>query len=66
VLARGGAEGPVDVAIVGNEKEVEQQIRDLASAGATDFAAAIFPVGDDSRASMTRTYELVKGMVGKI
>jgi F420-dependent oxidoreductase-like protein len=66
VLARGGAEGPADVAIVGNEKEVEQQLRDLASAGATDFAAAIFPVGDDAIASMTRTRELVKALVGRI
>jgi len=66
VLARGGAEGPADVAIVGNENEVEQQLRDLAAAGATDFAAAIFPVGDDAMASMTRTRELVKGLVGKV
>lgn len=66
VLARGGAEGPADVAIVGNEKEVEQQLRALDSAGATDFAAAIFPVGDDAIGSMTRTRELVKGLVGKI
>jgi alkanesulfonate monooxygenase SsuD/methylene tetrahydromethanopterin reductase-like flavin-dependent oxidoreductase (luciferase family) len=66
VLKRGGAEGPADVAIVGNEKEVEQQLRDLAAAGATDFAAAIFPVGDDAAASMARTHELVKGLVGEI
>lgn len=66
VLARGGAEGPADVAIVGNEKEVEEQLRDLSAAGATDFCAAIFPVGDDAKASMTRTHELVKGLVGKI
>jgi F420-dependent oxidoreductase-like protein len=66
VLQRGGAEGPADVAIVGNEKEVEQQLRDLASAGATDFAAAIFPVGDDAASSMVRTRELVKSLIGKI
>ena len=66
VLARGGAEGPADVAIVGNESEVEQQLRDLASAGATDFMAAIFPTGDDAVASMTRTRELVRGLVGNV
>jgi F420-dependent oxidoreductase-like protein len=66
VLARGGAAGPADVAIVGNEKEVEQQLRDLASAGATDFMAAIFPVGDDALGSMTRTRELVQALVGTI
>lgn len=66
VLDRGGAEGPADVAIVGNEKEVEQQVRDLASAGATDYVAAVFPTGDDAMASMTRTRELVKGLVGEV
>ena len=66
VLDRGGAEGPGDVAIVGSEAEVEQQIRALASAGATDFSAVIFPVGDDALTSMTRTRELVKGLVGKV
>jgi F420-dependent oxidoreductase-like protein len=66
VLDRGGAAGPGDVAIVGNEAEVERQLRDLASVGATDFAAAIFPAGDDALASMTRTRELVKNLAGKV
>jgi F420-dependent oxidoreductase-like protein len=66
VLARGGAEGPADVAIVGDERAVEQQVRALASAGATDFEAAIFPVGDDAGASMARTRALVQSLVGKV
>jgi len=61
-----GAGGPADVAIVGNEKEVEKQLRDIASAGATDFLAGMFPSGDDIRASLERTRELLKGLVGKV
>ncbi len=42
MLDREGAEGPADVAIVGNEAEVAAQIGRLADAGVTDFAAAEF------------------------
>ena len=38
-----GATGPADVAIVGNEKEVESQLRGVASAGATEFLAGRLP-----------------------
>jgi 5,10-methylenetetrahydromethanopterin reductase len=41
-LDRGGAAGPGDVAIVGDERAVEQQIAAVAATGATDFAASIF------------------------
>ena len=66
VLDIEGAGGPADVAIVGRENEVEQQLRDLASAGATDFLAGMFPVGDDVQASLGRTRTLLKGLVGKL
>jgi len=54
------------VAIIGNEAEVERQLRGLASAGATDFMAGMFPVGDDAQASLGRTQALLKSLVGKI
>ena len=54
------------MAIVGNEKEVEKQLRDVASAGATDFLAGMFPTGDDIPASLDRTRAPLKGLVGKI
>jgi F420-dependent oxidoreductase-like protein len=66
MLDREGAAGPADVAIVGNEAEVERQIRGLASAGATDFDGAIFPAGPDPLASMTRTRALLASLVGKV
>jgi F420-dependent oxidoreductase-like protein len=66
MLDKEGVEGPKDVAIVGTESEVEQQIRAIASAGATDLLASIFPVGDDATTSMTRTRALVHSLVGKV
>ena len=66
VLDIEGAGGPAYVAIVGTESEVEKQLRDLASAGATDFLAGMFPVGDDIQASLGRTRTLLKGLVGKV
>ena len=50
-----GVSGPADIAIVGDEKALEAGIRRFADAGATDFQAATFPFGDDSRASVQRT-----------
>lgn len=66
MLDKEGAAGPADVAIVGNEAQVEQQIRAVASAGATDFIAPIFPAGPDPAASMARTRALLKSLVGKV
>ncbi len=66
VLDIEGAAGPAEVAIIGNEAEVERQVRGLASAGATDFLAAMFPVGDDVQASLARTQALLKRLVGKV
>ena len=61
-----GVAGPAEVAIVGDEKEVEGQLRGIASAGATDFLAGMFPVGDDSHGSLDRTRALLKTLIGKL
>lgn len=66
MLDKEGAAGPGDVAIVGNEAAVERQIRDVASAGATDFVAPIFATGDDREASLARTRALLRSLVGKV
>lgn len=66
MLDREGVAGPADVAIVGSEAQVEQQIRALASAGATDFNGAIFPTGPNPAESIARTYACVKSLVGKV
>ena len=61
-----GVESPAEVAIIGNEAEVEDRLRALSSAGATEFLASIFPVGDDEDASVARTRELLKSLVGRV
>ncbi len=61
-----GAAGPAEVAIVGDEKEVEGQLRGIAAAGATDFLAGMFPVGDDASGSLGRTRALLKTLIGKL
>jgi hypothetical protein len=45
---------------------VEKRIRELASAGATEFVAGEFPVGDDAMASLARTRALLQSLVGKV
>ena len=65
MLEREGAESPGDIAIVGDEDEVEDQLRHLADTGATDLLATIFPV-DGSQTSATRTRAFLQSLVGKI
>jgi F420-dependent oxidoreductase-like protein len=60
MLDREGAEGPADVAIVGDEATVVAGIERIATAGATDFSAAEFAAGDDER---RRTRELLRSLV---
>jgi F420-dependent oxidoreductase-like protein len=60
LLDIGGAPGPADAAIVGDEASVAAQIERLFAAGATDVWAAPFPVGDDRQASRHRTRALLQ------
>ncbi|HLY37129.1 MAG TPA: TIGR03564 family F420-dependent LLM class oxidoreductase [Candidatus Binatia bacterium] len=50
MLDREGAEGPADVALVGDESAVGEALRKLAEAGATDFLAIPFRVRGDADA----------------
>jgi alkanesulfonate monooxygenase SsuD/methylene tetrahydromethanopterin reductase-like flavin-dependent oxidoreductase (luciferase family) len=61
ILDIGGADGPADAAIVGDEAAVAKQIQGLFDAGATDVWTAVFPVGD-KRASRDRTKALLKDL----
>ena len=60
ILDLGGAAGPADAAIVGDEVAVTAEIQALFDAGATDVWAAPFAVGDDRSASRRRTHALLK------
>jgi F420-dependent oxidoreductase-like protein len=61
-----GVAGPGDVAIVGNEQEVEQQLRAFAAAGATDFLAAIYFDGPDKAITQTRTWAFLQSLQGQL
>jgi F420-dependent oxidoreductase-like protein len=62
ILDIGGADGPADAAIVGDEAAVAKQIQGLFDAGATDVWTAVFPVGD-KKLSRDRTKALLKHLL---
>jgi F420-dependent oxidoreductase-like protein len=57
---------PGDVAVCGPEAAVERRLRAFASAGATDLLASIYPVGEDSAASIEHTRQFLKTLVGRL
>ena len=59
MLDREGVEGPADVMLVGNEREVERQLARLEEAGGTDFTASPLGSADDQR----RTVQFLQAMV---
>jgi F420-dependent oxidoreductase-like protein len=59
-------DGPADIAVIGDEGEVEDRLRAFADAGATDLLASPFPVGDDQEESLSRTESLLASLVGKL
>jgi alkanesulfonate monooxygenase SsuD/methylene tetrahydromethanopterin reductase-like flavin-dependent oxidoreductase (luciferase family) len=62
ILAHGGIASPGDAIIVGDEDSVAAQVTALFAAGATDFWAAPFPVGDDAAGSRARTRALLASL----
>ena len=61
MLAREGVAGPGDVAIVGDEDSVAQQIAAVAEAGTTDFVAAVF----GSSEAQERGLKLISALAGE-
>jgi 5,10-methylenetetrahydromethanopterin reductase len=62
MLDKEGAAGPGDVAIVGGEDEVAEQIRALAGCGVTDFVAAEYARGPDG----PRTRALLRTLAAEL
>ena len=60
-----GAAGPIDVALIGPEKQVQAGLERVRDAGASDFYAAIFP-DPSGAASMARSYGLLKSFRGSL
>jgi len=46
MLDKEGAAGPADIALVGSEKQLDEDLRRLEDSGVTDFDAAIIPTED--------------------
>jgi len=63
ILELGGADSPAAAAIVGDEISVAAQLQGVLDAGATDIWAAAFPVGEDRRASLARTKDLLRSLI---
>ncbi len=61
-----GVSGPQGVVIVGSESSVEEQLRGLAAAGATDFLAAPFALSREDAVSVPRTRTLLRGLLGRV
>jgi alkanesulfonate monooxygenase SsuD/methylene tetrahydromethanopterin reductase-like flavin-dependent oxidoreductase (luciferase family) len=57
-LARGGAKGPEDVAILGDEAAVRAQLARLAALGVSDFNAVCVPIPEEPGA-IERTQTLL-------
>lgn len=58
-----GIANPGDVAVAGDEGEVEAQLRAFFDAGATEIVASLFPAGDDRRGSIARTTECLRDLL---
>jgi F420-dependent oxidoreductase-like protein len=62
ILARGDAEHPVDVALIGDEAHALGRLRAFAAAGATDLCAAPLGLGPDGEATKRRTLEFLASL----
>lgn len=52
-----------EIAVVGDEQDVEAQLRRFFDAGATEVIASVYPAGDDSRGSFARTQALLRDLL---
>lgn len=62
-----GAQSAADLALIGTEVELERKLRELAEAGATEFSAFPFPVGNDNvEAARREIVGFLAGLVGRV
>jgi len=60
MLDREGVKGPADLALIGAEDQIGEDLQDLANSGVTDFAVA--PIITKDGAQLERTREFVRGL----
>lgn len=58
-----GVENPGEIAVVGNEQEVEVLLETFLNAGATEIIDSIFPVGDNRRESFAGSTECLQRLL---
>ena len=52
-----------EIAVVGSEQQVTDQLQAFFDAGATEVIASVYPAGDDSRGSFARTHALLESLL---
>jgi 5,10-methylenetetrahydromethanopterin reductase len=62
MLDREGAASPVDVALIGSESDVEDQLAAIERAGGTELSASVFGSSDEH----LRTFEFLKAQVSHV
>ena len=62
ILGRGEAAGPVDVAVIGTERDVRARLQRFADLGATDLCASVLGLDDDRDASRTATLDVLASL----
>jgi F420-dependent oxidoreductase-like protein len=62
ILGRGAASNPVDVAVIGTEKDVRERLRRYEDVGATDLCASVLGLGADRDASRTATLDVLSSL----
>ncbi len=66
MLEREQVAGPAEVAIVGDEAAVGEQLDGLSQLGVTDFLAGPFATGTDRQASLDRTYRFLASLAARV
>ena len=65
MLEREQVAGPAEIAMVGDEAAVGEQVERLGQLGVTDFLAAPFATGTDALGSLDRTYRFLAGLAAR-
>ena len=66
MLDREGVESSAEMALIGDEREVEDMLEEYAAAGVTDLAVQIFSPRPNAKDSSERTMHFLSEMVGKL
>ncbi len=64
-MDREGVESSAEMALIGNEREVQEMLKEYSDAGVSDLAVQIFSDGSGVKDSSERTMQFLGGMIGK-